>query len=277
MQGYRAILTSKYPDQHPPDQPAGMYVDSCTATGDYSLHVSLLPTSKSLVGTQFTQPHKAYTLFDYAVDKGFPATSLWWPATFPARFDSPIHTIPGLGAPDILGQLGVGVAFAPRFNEEATQLKTRLGLLHKTGDKSYKGILKGPLAKKGGQLVPAEETFVLNVLDANSARLEVAGNKFELKVGQWSPIFELTYKMGFGISVKSVTRVVIQQLTPEPLLYFLPLQMHPISSAWPYASPRPWVKDTWKKFGPFLTLGWPQDTTALEEGYINDKQFWPVR
>ena len=239
----------------------------------YSLHVSLLPTAKSLVGTQFTQPHKAYTIFEYAVDKGFPATSLWWPATFPARFDSPIHSIPGLGAPDILGQLGVGVAFAPRFSEEATRLKTRLGLLHKTGDKSYKGILKGPLRKKGKQMMPVEVEFTLEQLDDNSARLELAGNRYDLKVGGWSPIFELTYKMGFGLAVKSITRAVIQKLGAEPLVYFLPLQMHPINSAWPYASPRPWVKDTWKKFGPFLTLGWPQDTTALEEGYINDQQF----
>lgn len=239
----------------------------------YSLHVSLLPTAKTLVGTQFTQPHKAYTLFDYAVDNGYPATSLWWPATFPARFDSPIHSIPGLGAPDILGQLGVGVAYAPRFDEEATQLKTRLGLLHKSGDKSYHASLKGPLKKKGGQLIPAEVEFQLHVIDENSARIEIAGQRFELQLGQWSPVFEMGYKMGFGISIKSVTRVVIQQLTPEPLVYFLPLQMHPIAAAWPYASPRPWVKDTWKKFGPFLTLGWPQDTTALEEGYINDQQF----
>jgi len=29
----------------------------------------------------------------------------------------------------------------------------------------------------------------------------------------------------------------------------------------------------WNEHGPFLTLGWPQDTTALEEGWINDHQF----
>jgi hypothetical protein len=29
----------------------------------------------------------------------------------------------------------------------------------------------------------------------------------------------------------------------------------------------------WKTYGPFLTLGWPQDTTGLEEGCFSDDQF----
>jgi predicted AlkP superfamily phosphohydrolase/phosphomutase len=33
------------------------------------------------------------------------------------------------------------------------------------------------------------------------------------------------------------------------------------------------LKNIWKQQGAFLTLGWPQDTTALEEGFINDAQF----
>jgi hypothetical protein len=33
------------------------------------------------------------------------------------------------------------------------------------------------------------------------------------------------------------------------------------------------VKDAWKVSGGYLTLGWPQDTNALEDGCINDEQF----
>src|SRR3990172_10726248 len=41
----------------------------------YALNVSLLPTKQSAVGTQFVPPHNAHTLFDQAVQDGYPATS----------------------------------------------------------------------------------------------------------------------------------------------------------------------------------------------------------
>ena len=56
-------------------------------------------------------------------------------------------------------------------------------------------------------------------------------------------------------------------------MYALPLQQHPLKSPWRYATPRGFVKETWKTGGPFLTLGWPQDTTALEDGCIDEDQF----
>jgi hypothetical protein len=62
-------------------------------------------------GISFVRPHNARTIFDMAADKGYPSTSLWWPATFPARLQSPVRTLPGLGAPDIQGRLGVGSLF----------------------------------------------------------------------------------------------------------------------------------------------------------------------
>ena len=51
----------------------------------YNLFVSLLPTRSSVLGTIFSPPHQAETIFSAAVKDGFPAMSLWWPATFPAQ------------------------------------------------------------------------------------------------------------------------------------------------------------------------------------------------
>ena len=59
----------------------------------------------------------------------------------------------------------------------------------------------------------------------------------------------------------------------ELSIYALPLQIHPLRSAWHYGTPRNFVKDSWKNAGPFLTVGWPQDTTALEDGFIDDEHF----
>jgi predicted AlkP superfamily phosphohydrolase/phosphomutase len=74
----------------------------------YIPYVSLLPTKQGVMGEQFLRPYTTKTLFQEAADMGYPATALWWPALFPARPDLPVATLPGLGTPDIRGQLGVG-------------------------------------------------------------------------------------------------------------------------------------------------------------------------
>jgi hypothetical protein len=79
--------------------------------------------------------------------------------------------------------------------------------------------------------------------------------------------------MGTFVKVNAITQVILTSLEPELNLYFLPLQIDPLHSPWHYAVPPKFVKNTWKSNGPFLTIGWPQDTTGLEDGCMNDEQF----
>ena len=69
-----------------------------------------------------------------------------------------------------------------------------------------------------------------------------------------------------------LTRAILTSTDPVRL-YFLPLQIHPLHSLWQYASPKSFVKQAWQAAGSFLSLGWPQDTTGLEDGCISDEQF----
>ena len=129
---------------------------------NYGMYVSLLPTKSSLLGTQFSPPHDAETIFDAAVKDGYPATSLWWPATFPAKLQSPVRTIPGLGAPDIFGQLGVGVAFSMDPQPVDGQ-KTRLAPLNNASAGTYRGTLAGPISEGRGQSKMTSLEFELQV------------------------------------------------------------------------------------------------------------------
>jgi hypothetical protein len=101
----------------------------------------------------------------------------------------------------------------------------------------------------------------------------VGNQTVELSQGIWSPILEISFKLGFLVSVRALTRFILAQTEPEIKLYALPLQLHPLHSPWPYGTPLGFVKQTWKACGPFLTIGWPQDTTGLEDGCITDDQF----
>jgi predicted AlkP superfamily phosphohydrolase/phosphomutase len=239
----------------------------------YALNVSLLPTKKSVLGTSFASPHNAPTIFDQATHEGYPATALWWPATFPAHLESAVQNIPGLGVPDIQGRLGVGTAYSVDPGLKNENFKTPVEPLKRTGKGRYAGSLKGPSQQKGKQFQEATVEFQLDVLDEQSARLSVGKQSLTLQKGKWSPIFEIIFKVGMFMSLHAITRVVMNQVSPDPALYFLPLQIHPLHSPWPYATPPGFVRQTWESCGSFLTLGWPQDTTGLEEKWITDDQF----
>jgi predicted AlkP superfamily phosphohydrolase/phosphomutase len=239
----------------------------------YTPYVSLLPTRRSLAGTQFVPPSSARTIFEQATRRGYAATSLWWPATFPARPGSPVNTLPGLGTPDILGKLGVGTYFTSEHGFKRGNMKTAVQILEAAGKDRYKGSLNGPTRQKQGDLETTILPIELERLEDNRGRVRVGGQVIELTVGKWSPITELTFKIGLLVKITTITRLILTRLEPEVNLYFLPLQIHPLHSPWPYGTPPGFVKRVWAAHGPFLTIGWPQDTTGLEDGCITDEQF----
>ena len=240
---------------------------------NYSMFVSLLPTRQTRLGTEFARPHDSHTLFDEAIQQGYPAASLWWPATFPARLDSPVQQIPGLGTPDIYGRLGVGVGYY--FGEAPQRAETKIPVksLKKKASDSFTGNLAGPAQKKADSAQSASSAFSIIFQDDTHARLTLGKQTVDLALGQWSPILETQFKMGLLVSVHAITRVILTQGLPEPRIYLLPLQIHPLHPMWRYAVPRRFVKEAWRSSGGYLSLGWPQDTTALEENWISDAQF----
>ena len=236
----------------------------------YIPYVSILPMKKTALGEGFVPPYTTKTFFEEAAGMGYPATALWWPAMFPARPDLPVNTLPGLGTPDIRGQLGVGTLFT---TEDETKKKTAVARLEDSGAGRFSGTLSGPTVKGRSGVTTATLPVTVEALDATRARLIVGDQKIELKLGQWSDIVELKFKAGTFFNIHAIARFILTELGGAVRVYSLPLQIHPLHSAWHYASSPAFAKSLWTKVGPYLTLGWPQDTTGLEEGCISDEQF----
>ncbi len=236
----------------------------------YVPYVSILPMKKTALGEGFVPPYTTKTFFEEAAGMGYPATALWWPAMFPARPDLPVNTLPGLGTPDIRGQLGVGTLFT---TEDETKKKTAVARLEASGAGRFSGTLSGPTVKGRSGVTTATLPVTVEALDAARARLVVGDQKIELKLGQWSDIVELKFKAGTFFNIHAIARFILTELGGAVRVYSLPLQIHPLHSAWHYASSPAFAKSLWTKVGPYLTLGWPQDTTGLEEDCITDDQF----
>ena len=236
----------------------------------YIPYVSILRTQKSAVGEQFVPPYTTRTLFEEAAELGYPATALWWPAMFPARPGVPVNVLPGLGTPDIRGQLGVGALLTTA--DEQLKKTTVVKLTH-AGKDSFTASLPGPQTqgREGPRTISVPVR--LDVIDQTSARLTIDNQRVDLKLGQWSDIVELRFKAGLLMQIHAITRFIVTSLQGVTRVYSLPLQIHPMHTPWHYASSPSFAKKLWKDVGPYLTLGWPQDTTGLEDGCITDEQF----
>ncbi|HLO14892.1 MAG TPA: alkaline phosphatase family protein [Anaerolineales bacterium] len=236
----------------------------------YTPYVSILPMRKTAVGEQFVPPYTAKTFFEEAADLGYPATALWWPAMFPARPDVPVNTLPGLGTPDIRGQLGVGTLFS---TQDEAKKKTRVEKLVSAGKNRFTGNLAGPQTQGRGGAQTISLPITLDVMEDSSARLTIDNQQIDLRLGRWSDIATLRFKAGMLFNIHAITRFILTSLGTVTRLYVLPLQIHPLHSTWHYAAPASFSKKLWKEVGAYLTLGWPQDTTGLEDGCIDDNQF----
>jgi hypothetical protein len=236
----------------------------------YAPYVSILPTKKTAIGEQFVPPYIAKTLFEEAAEMGYPATALWWPAMFPARPELPVNTLPGLGTPDIRGQLGVGTLFS---TEDEKKNKTAVTRFESIGKGRFMALLNGPQVQSKSGPQPATLQVTLDVIDAHTARITIGENQLQLRVGEWSDIVEVKFKAGLFFNVHAITRMILTSLNGVVRLYTLPLQIHPLHALSHYSSSKSFAKDLWQKVGPYLTLGWPQDTTGLEDGCITDDQF----
>jgi hypothetical protein len=158
-------------------------------------------------------------------------------------------------------------------SEPSEKKKTQVLKLESAGRGKFNGSLEGPKTKTKDGIKPVLLPLTVDVLDESSVRLTLGKQKLDLKLGQWSPILEVQFQAGFMSTIHAITQVILTEVKGRVSLYFLPLQIHPLHSPWHYATPTSLVKDAWNGAGPFLTLGWPQDTNALEDGCITDEQF----
>ena len=264
---WTSIATGLNPGQH------GMFDFVHRDPSTYTPFLSLLPTQRKFGVTRFVRPFSARTIFDAVADQGYPATTLWWPGTFPARAESPVRTLPGLGTPDLLGRLGVGCLYTSDPEAPAKLGKTLVRRLTPEGSHRYSQEVVGPKQKKGSEEEALTVRMGLEIKDAHRAVLHMGRLTTPLSLGRWSPILDFEFRVNRLISIRAITRAILTEIGPITKLYMLPIQLHPLHSVWAYGTPGSFVRRTWEHCGPFLTLGWPQDTTGLEDGCINDEQF----
>ena len=72
--------------------------------------------------------------------------------------------------------------------------------------------------------------------------MTLGDQKLDLRLGQWSPVFELKFKAGFAFTVHAVTQVILTEVKDRVSLYFVPLQIHPLHSCGTTPRRRAWSR-----------------------------------
>src|SRR5579864_9231242 len=196
-------------------------------------------------------------------------TILRLPITFPPdEFNG--RQLSAMSTPDLRGTQGSFSHFSTRMEPGRVEGGARYPL-RRVGD-VLEGELEGPENTFVDGAGPMRVAF--RIRDAeNRATLEIQGESYPLRSGEYTPWIRLRFHGGIGISVHGIARFLLTQITPEVSLYCTPVQIDPENPALPISHPAYYAIYLSKLLGTYSTLGMAEDTWALNEGAIDDDAF----
>lgn len=246
--------------------------------GVYALARKWIPETKPGVinrrqGTPF---------WEVAANAGMRTRVIHVPVTFPAH-DYPLgEMLSGLGVPDISARVGkpfyftseldfhrAGGSGSNEFSIQVVQLEDNKGVINTT--------IQGPPNKLFNDPPYISIPMTLTVAnDRNSVQIEVSGQKFTLKPGEWSGWTDFVFPFNPIIKVRGISRFHLIASQPEVKLYLSPINFDPrhLPPGFQISAPAKWAAQIAKDQGLYKTLGWQIDTWAISEGFATEQMFW---
>ena len=196
------------------------------------------------------------------------------PANFPP-IDAKGKTLSGMGTPDLRGTYGTftfytddpAAAVGAVEGGEVVQVEVK--------NNRVSSSLIGPNNTFLKTAPPATEPFTVDVDPLEPvARIDLQGQKFVLKEGEWSgwmpADFELMPVIG---NVKGICRFYLKQTHPRFELYVSPINIDPENPALPISTPASYSKELAKEIGEYHTQGIAEDTKARMASVLDDKEY----
>ncbi len=205
-------------------------------------------------------------------DAGIFSTILRVPITFPPEKFSG-HLLSGMCAPDLKGSQGT-FAFYTTDKTKIAKHEGGVAIPVEVREDRVDTYISGP---ENSLLKSAPEIRTPLRIDIRremgEASIDVSGQRFDLRVGQFSPWTRITFKPGLGMKVRAVARFYVRSLEPYFEMYMTPLNIDPEKPALPISHPFIYSVYLSKLQGAFITLGEANDTWALNEGALKETPF----
>ena len=196
------------------------------------------------------------------------------PANFPP-IDAKGKTLSGMGTPDLRGTYGTFTFYTDDPTAAAGAVEGGEIVQVDVKNNRVATNLIGPDNTFLKNSPPSTEPFTVDVDPLEPvARIDLQGQKFVLKEGEWSgwlPVeFELMPVIG---NVKGICRFYLKQAHPRFQLYVSPINIDPENPALPISTPSSYSRDLAKEIGEYHTQGIAEDTKARMADVLDDKEY----
>lgn len=203
---------------------------------------------------------------------GVSSTVLRVPITFPAEpFDGSI--LSAMCIPDLRGTQSSYTFFSTEVEEEDDSHSGGLWAPLEREDSGWKGILPGPEESSAKDRSRLEAN--VEIRDAADGRyaIKVGSEEVDVSAGELSPWVRVSFPIGKWRKMHGLVRVQLQRDGEKVTLYVTPIQIDPARPVLPIGFP--WIFSNYlsRLIGPYATLGLAEDTSALNDGVIDDATF----
>jgi len=245
---------------------------STTVTGEAKRTIKLgkyvIPLSKGEV----TLLRKGKAFWEILEEHDIPTVVLRMPSNFPPIGEK-TRAISGMGTPDILGTYGTFSFYSSRPYVLSPETGGTIVVVS-TFDNRVETKIMGPTNTFLADGPRAEIPMTVYIdPDYPVVKIEAGGNALVLNEKEWSDWVPLSFKMMPLVSVKGIVRFYLKSVRPDFELYMSPVQIDPAAPAMPISTPPGYSAELAGAIGRFYTQGIAEETWALNEGRIDEKEY----
>jgi len=225
------------------------------------------------------------TFTDRVWQAGYSVLSLRQPLLFPAPQRPGARMTTGLGTPDLAGSAGFYTIYSNRLRFESGYTifgGLRVPLEGTVDTEVYDTSLRGPqdpslgpAADGGNRRARIPMRFERATEDGRRGiRIHLQGKTGFLAVGERSDFFSATFFLHTipQRAIPGVVRMELRSLDPLEMLVD-PVQIDPRDAYFPISAPETLGAELWDRDGAFETMGWQEQTFALNDRFQDDKGF----
>ncbi|HEX7078964.1 MAG TPA: alkaline phosphatase family protein [Candidatus Eisenbacteria bacterium] len=258
--------------------PDTYYPDFSTVTvqrGRFAL--GFLPTKAPTV----TNNRQGTTFWQIASRRGIRTAVIEAPINFPPEALQNGVLLSGLGVPDIRGTMGTFSYYATdATNAGDTEMGGKVARLDVDANGRARSVVHGPrnpFARHDPEgripdlTIPVEFQRVKGRVPA--VRIALQGQVRTVRQGDWSDWYDIRFTIAPLVTVNGIGRFHVMEASPELRVYLSPINLDPRRPAIPVSTPAAYSAEVARRIGLYKTLGWPEDTWALNEEKIDEKVF----
>jgi predicted AlkP superfamily phosphohydrolase/phosphomutase len=249
-------------------------VFSATETSGAAKTIRIGKTVIPLSGGQIRNLRRGRAFWQILEDAGIPATIFKMPSNYPPVATKQ-RTLAGMNTPDLKGSYGI---FSYYTNAAANVIQEaggggRVHDVFVVGDR-VEAELSGPVNTFRTDGAEATVPFRVFLDPENAAaKIEIQGHEFVLRQGEWSGWKRVRFGLIPTQSVSGICLFYLKEVRPKFKLYVSPIHMDPARPALPISTPESYARELERRFGPYFTKGLPADTSALDNGILDEEEF----